>query len=125
MDQALAAYGTKSGCAADHVSSAAVHSAARARSKICMHSRTTAEYTIPVNDWTDLARANRQHDLVEAGRRAGLVAQREERLAMAQHGERVEIAVIEPIGDGERPHREVVRPVPSPESMSTGAGICR
>ena len=52
--------GTEPGRAAPRTtsSSAAVHSAARARSKICMHSRITAQYTIPDDDRTHLARSS-------------------------------------------------------------------
>ena len=48
MNQALAAVGHQVGWASHHALSAAVHSDARARSNSAMHSRITAQYTIPV-----------------------------------------------------------------------------
>ena len=67
VHEALAAVGHEIGLrVAPRRRARRVHSTARARSNDAMHSRITAQYTMPAVIGSDLAGGDRHHDLVEA-----------------------------------------------------------
>ena len=110
VHQALAAVGHQVGLGvAPRAAAPPVHSDARGRSNSCMHSRITAQYTMPEVIGPDLAGRHRHHHLVEPGHAGGDVAHRDQRLAVPQRAERPKVGVIEPVAELRGPDRQVAR----------------
>ena len=94
--------------------SALVHSDARARSNKRMHSRITAQYTMPEVIGPTSPLGHRHHDVVESRGAGNRVAHGDECLPMAQRAEGAEVGVVETVTDlaslvppwrGRRPRR--------------------